>query len=198
MSRSILIVEDHKMIANAFAAMLKYEAGYEIVGICHNGADALATIDAAGGEIDVIVSDLYLPGHALGEPLAEMRRRAPNARIICVTSSMGLQDERIAMDSGADLVIRKHEAADLLVAACSGEQKPKAPSDRSEAMISPRQIDVLKGLAQGKSNKQIAIDLGVSPETVKSHISELLRRAGAAGRGELVFWARKNGVLLDA
>ncbi|MEO1330928.1 MAG: response regulator transcription factor [Pseudomonadota bacterium] len=195
----VLIVDDHQIFARSLSLMIDAEPDFEVAAVCNAGPAALAILERDPA-IALILSDLYMPGDTLGASLKEMRRLAPGARIVCVTASTGLEDERLALNAGADRVVRKHADPEELLAACRGEESDGAPPAAPEPQtvsLSPRQIDVLRGLAQGRSNKQIAIDLGVSPETVKTHVSELLRRSEVSGRGELVYWARKNGVLLE-
>ncbi len=196
---SVLILDDHRIFSESLRILIESEPGFEVAATFRSGREALDYLRAAQAPIDVIIADLYIPGEELGQTLAAMRRLAPKARLICVTASTGLSDARLATQSGADEVVLKHATPETLLAACRGaEVERDAASDPSAKLrISPRQMDVLRGLSRGLSNKQIANQLGVSPETVKSHVSDLLRQSGASGRGALVYWASRNGVLLD-
>lgn len=202
MSRSVMIIDDHQLVAQSLAVMLRAQ-GLSVGAVCASGAEAVAAL-SKGAAPEVIVSDLYIPGERPGAHLATLRARAPRARLICLTASTGLDDERVARDAGADMVLRKHADPAALIAACLGEAEDAppargggAPAAGAAIQLSPRQTDVLRGVALGRSNKQIAIDLGVSPETVKCHISELLRRFGVANRAELAYSARRNGLMIE-
>ncbi len=194
---SVLIVDDHQCFAECLALRLETCERYEVAAICKNGAEALAVVDARPDPIDVFICDLYIPGDALGETIRSLRERARAARIVCVTSSTGLDDERLALGSGADAVVRKHASIEGILAACRGEAGEGEPR-KTFAPLSPRKIDVLRGVIKGRTNKEIGRDLGISDETVESHLKSIRIKTGVSRRPELIEWARRNGVWIES
>ncbi|MDO9487806.1 MAG: response regulator transcription factor [Sphingomonadaceae bacterium] len=193
----VLICDDHPMVRQSLAATVRRlwpEAELR------EAADFPTAWALAARGADLILADLGMPGATPVEGVRELLAQAPGARCLVVTGS---DEDATAADLaavGVDGIVRKTatpamiEAAMALVAGggrympphimALPVQRPVAAAAREAFTLTERQRDVLRLMAEGKSNKEIGRDLGIAPDTVKSHVSQVFAHQGAVNRAE--------------
>jgi DNA-binding NarL/FixJ family response regulator len=205
----VLIADDHEIVRIGIGKLLENHPDVvEVVGIARDGAEALAM--CAEHEPEVVLMDLEMPG--IGG--IEATRRLANAdgggpKVVVLTSFADRDHIAAALDSGAVGYLLKDSAPDELVsgiqAAAAGES-PLTPRvavtvvrDLRAAApareLSDREREVLALVGAGVPNKQIALRLGISPKTVKSHLSHIFRQIGVSDRLQAAMWARSHGLV---
>ncbi len=200
----ILVVDDHPVVRDGLAAMLNTQSDFEVVGEASDGEEAVRKV--ADSDPDVLLLDLEMPGVDGIETLQRLRERKARARAIVFT--VFDTDERIvsAMKAGAKGYLLKgaprgdvfravrvvNEGGSLL--------EPLIASRFLDSINNPdaltaRQKEVLKLIATGLLNKEIADRLYISERTVKFHVSEILAKLGAGNRTEAVAIATQRGLI---
>ncbi len=200
----ILVVDDHPVVRDGLAAMLNTQSDFEVVGEASDGEEAVRKV--ADSDPDVLLLDLEMPGVDGIETLQRLRERKARARAIVFT--VFDTDERIvsAMKAGAKGYLLKgaprgdvfravrvvNEGGSLL--------EPLIASRFLDSINNPdaltaRQKEVLKLIATGLLNKEIADRLYISERTVKFHVSEILAKLGAGNRTEAVAIATQKGLI---
>lgn len=208
---SVVVVEDHTLVREGLIAMLEGQDDIEVVGEAADGKEALRLI----GELDpdVVLLDLRIPEIDGLEVLKRLKSGGTRARVLVLT----VHDEQAyvaeAVVSGADGYLLKTvnhaELADAIRRLWAGEavlhpavartvikeMSNLAGGEGASTDLSVRELEVVKLLAQGLSNKQIAVRLGVGVETVKTHISSILGKLGAVDRTQAVALAMRRGLI---
>jgi DNA-binding NarL/FixJ family response regulator len=203
----VLIADDHEVVRMGIAKLIENRPDMEVVGLARDGAEAIALSDEHAP--DVVLMDLVMPGIDGIEATRRIAGAADGPRVVVLTSFADRQHISEALDSGAVGYLLKDSASDELVsgirAAAAGES-PLTPrvaltvvrelrgSAPTEA-LSDREREVLALVGAGVANKQIALRLGISPKTVKSHLSHIFRRIGVRDRLEAAMWARRHGLV---
>lgn len=217
----ILVVDDHAVVREGLRAFLALQDGFEIVGEASDGVEAIAK--AAELEPDVILMDLVMPkldGVSAMRELRSDEARGSKARVIVLTSF--LDDDRLlpALEAGAAGYLLKNsqpaELARAVRAAHAGEaiidptvaaRLLDALSDRdgrrlgapaaADALeqLTGRERDVLALIARGRSNKRIALELGISEKTVKTHVGHVLAKLGVTDRTQAAVLAVRQGLV---
>jgi NarL family two-component system response regulator LiaR len=202
----VLIADDHKVVRQGLRFLLSSEPGIEVAG---EAADGVAALDAIRDiRPDVVLLDLFMPRLDGLAVLAAMRDQRLTAAVLVLTSSADDQHLVQAIKAGALSYLPKTAGVDQVVdavrAAARGESvlQPAATARLLRELrhaaadplgqLTPRETDVLKGLAQGRSNREIAKTLSVSEETVKSHVSSILAKLGLADRTQAAIFALQH------
>jgi len=199
----VLIVEDHNVVRQGLVALLNVVDGLTVVG---EAADGLEAIDQfRKHQPDVTLMDLRLPRMGGVEAIQRIRVEAPQARIIVLTTYDGDEDIYRALKAGARAYLLKGMTSEDLVttirAVHAGKSHiPPAIAEKlAERMgtedLTPRELDVLKEIVNGKSNKEIATELNVSEATVKTHINSLLGKLGVTDRTQAATAAIQRGIV---
>ena len=210
----ILLVDDHAVVREGLRAFLGLQDGFEIVGEAADGEEAIER--AAELEPDVILMDLVMPKLDGVSAMRELRRRwggrGAHPRVIVLTSF--LDDDRLlpALESGAAGYLLKNsqpaELARAVRAAPAGEAiiDPTAAARLVNALsndrasptaldqLTKREREVLTLIAQGRANKRIALELGISEKTVKAHVGHVLAKLGVADRTQAAVLAVQHGL----
>jgi DNA-binding NarL/FixJ family response regulator len=202
----ILVVDDHPVVRDGLALVLGTQPDFEVVGEASDGAQAVAK--ACELQPDVILLDLEMPGVDGLSALHQFRQKAPDVRVIVFTAFD--TDERIikAVQAGAKgYLLKGAPRAELfeavrVVAAGGSLLQPVVASKLMRHMSEPaadalteREMDVLRLMAKGMPNKEIAAALVVTERTVKFHISAILSKLGAGNRTEAVRVAVQRGLV---
>ncbi|MFJ7158179.1 response regulator [Streptomyces sp. NPDC101118] len=207
----VLVVDDQRLIRDGIASLLGIQPGMEVVGTAADGREALA--QAVTLTPDVVLMDVRMPGPDGVETLAELRRRAPDCRVVMLTT---FDDEEYvvrALRAGASGYLLKDlppaELADAVRLAHAGltPLDPAATARLAAALDRPaaeapatgpltaREADVLRLVAAGATNREIASRLRLSEGTVKNHVSRILTRLSLRDRTQAALYARDQGLL---
>jgi NarL family two-component system response regulator LiaR len=208
----VLLVDDHAVVREGLRNFLALQDGLEIVGEASDGDEAIE--QAQRLEPDVILMDLVMPGLDGIGAMRQLRARSPTSRVIVLTSF--LEDERVlpAIQAGAAGYLLKNvepaELARAIRAAHAGEAiiDPTAaarlvhaiaddarPRVEEPERLTRRERDVLELIARGRSNKRIALELGISEKTVKTHVGHLLAKLGVSDRTQAALMAVEEGLV---
>jgi DNA-binding NarL/FixJ family response regulator len=199
----ILIVDDHPIMRFGIAALIG--ASKEMVAVGQAGSGEEALEQHAVLHPDITLMDLRLPGISGVETIRRIRQRSPEARFIVLTTYEGDEDIHQAMEAGASGYLVKGLPQEMLVAAVrrvhgGGRYIPQPISKvlatrTHDSSLSPRERQVLELVAKGRSNKEIASELGITEATVKCHVGVILSRLNAADRTQAVMTALQRGLI---
>ncbi|HEY6570935.1 MAG TPA: response regulator transcription factor, partial [Candidatus Limnocylindrales bacterium] len=193
----VAIVDDHPVVREGTAALLAAQPGLEVVGTAGSLADAHALI--AGGGIDVLLLDIRLGTDSGLRLLADGDVRAPDApAVVMLTAYDYPQYAEAALRHGAAGFVLKTaplpELRDAIErAAGGGLAYAVRPGRASAPRCSPRELDVVRLVVDGRSNDEIAAELGIGAKTVETHLARLFERFGLASRTELATRALREG-----
>lgn len=205
----VMIVDDHAIVREGLTMLLNEETDIEVVGEARNGVDALARIGQL--QPDVVLMDLVMPEMDGIAATSEIRQRYPECQVLVLTSFSENQRVPDAIQAGAvGYLLKDVLKADLLRAihaAARGEPTlhPEAQRQLMQQMVAPpppnlldalteREMDVLRLIARGQSNKEIAATLHLTEGTVKGYVSTVLAKLQVADRTQAALFAVKNGV----
>jgi len=200
----ILIAEDHAVVRDGLTAVLQFEPDMTVAGHARNGREAVTQFRDL--KPDVVLMDLAMPELDGAGAILAIRSEFPDARILVLTTYDGDESVFRALENGAKgYLLKDCSTTDLLGAirkiyAGGTHVSERAASRLAEramggAMLSPREIEVLKQIAAGKSNKEIAALLFISEGTVKTHVLSIHEKLGVSDRTEAVVTAIKRGIL---
>lgn len=202
----ILIVDDHSVVRQGLQMFLKLEPIFEIVGEAINGVDAVEKVAELGP--DVVLMDLLMPVMDGIQATEIIKRDNPEVEVIALTSVLDNSSVVRAMRAGASGYLLKDTEADELIraikAAAAGQvqlsgqaaeklmREVRAPE--SPEKLTEREMDVLRLLAAGQTNKEIATSLYIGETTVKTHVSNILMKLGLPSRTQAALYAVKMGL----
>ena len=207
----VLLVDDHEMVRIGLSAVLSTEEGLEIVGEAGNGEDGIRL--AQEYKPDVVMMDLVMEGMDGGETTRRIMEILPDCKVIVLTSYV--DDDKLypVIEAGAFSYLlktsRASEIADAIRAAARGQSvlepqvtakmmnRLRQPQRRETAHeeLTEREMEVLRLIAQGKSNQEIADALFIGVKTVKFHVTNLLAKLGVEDRTQAAIYALKNGLM---
>jgi two-component system, NarL family, response regulator LiaR len=207
----VFVTDDHSIVRDGIRAVLALEPGIECVGEAQNGREAVrATAELAP---DVILMDLMMPEMDGIEATRLITARDPAARILILTSFAA--DDKVfpAIKAGAQGYLLKEAGAEELIAAIRqvyrGETslhptvarrllqevtRPRAGEQVTKDPLTERELDVLRLIAKGRSNREIAADLVISEATVRTHVSSILGKLHLACRTQAALYALREGL----
>jgi DNA-binding NarL/FixJ family response regulator len=202
MKTSILVVDDHPILRLGVAAIINAQQDMKVCAHAGTGEEAVDMFKKHRPEITLM--DLRLPRMTGLEALRIIRRLDPHAKTIVLTTYEGDEDIHQAIAAGAQGYLIKGMSHETLVDALrkvkSGMRFLPPPvmrrlEDRTpNSDLSPREREVLSLMAQGKTNKEIASDLGITEATVKCHVSVILLRLDVTDRTQAVITALQRGL----
>lgn len=213
----VLVVDDHTLFRRGITVVLANQKNLEVVGEASNGLEAIEKAEEFVP--DVIVMDLNMP-HCSGlEATQALQTKMPQINILVLTVSDNESDLFAAMKFGAKGYLLKNTEPDELVHAIfhisqggvivspimatkllTEFRKPEArveekSAQKAEAILSPREGEVLQLVAQGATNKQIADSLFISENTVKTHLRNIMEKLHLANRSQATAYAVKRGLV---
>jgi len=203
----VLVVDDHVVVRQGLRMFLTPDVGFEVVGEAANGCEAIA--HALTLRPDVIVMDLLLPGMSGIQATAAICSALPDVEVVVLTSVVDDAAAVHAVQAGAAGYLLKDASGDelrrALRAAMSGhvqlsyDAANRVPDGGTRAHgrkgLTDRELDVLDKLAQGKANKEIARELHLSQETVKTYVKHILGKLGVHTRTQAAVQALTGGLL---
>lgn len=214
----VLIVDDHAVVREGLRTFLELQDGIEVVGEAGDGLQALD--QAAALTPDVILMDLVMPRLDGVAAMRRLRERSPGSRVIVLTSF--LDDSRLmpALQAGAaGYLLKDVEPAELAraVRTAGSDQAMIDPTVAARllrtlsepgpairrgdaaadpgASLTPREHEVLELIAAGRSNKRIALELGIAEKTVKTHVGHLMAKLGVSDRTQAALLAVRRGLV---
>jgi len=200
---SVLIVDDHALLRTGVANIINHEPDLQVVAEASNGLEAVDAFERH--RPDVTLLDLRMPVMEGVEAVRRIRERDPHAKVIVLTTYDTDEDISRALKAGAKAYILKDIAANALIACIhdvlNGKTylAPAAAAKLAERItkvqLTPRELATLRSMAQGRSNKEVASELGISERTVKTHLGHLFQKLGVTSRTEAVRVATHRGLV---
>ena len=205
----VLIVDDHELVRRGLASMLR-DSGIRVVAEATTGAEAVRL--ARRHKPAVVLLDVRLGSEDGLDSIRRLRTAAPAARVLAFSAFDNPTYVARAVSAGAHDYLLKSASRAVLISAINGAAAGDPPTRAGEmrrmasAMASqerpaadlpltPRETQVLRNVAMGLSNREIADALGISVETVKEHVQNLLRKVQLADRTQAAVWALRNGLV---
>ena len=203
----VLIADDHPVVREGLAAILRSERDIEVVAEATDGVHACALYDQHLP--DVVILDLRMPRKDGLQVVTDlMSSRRPKPRIIVMTTYGTEEDVRRALQAGAKAYLVKgalpEQILETLRRVAGGEALVPASiawvltESLSRPELSPRELQVLRQMAAGDSNKEIGQKLNITEHTVKAHVKAILLKLSAVGRTEAIAIAMKRGLLRES
>jgi two-component system, NarL family, response regulator LiaR len=202
-----LITDDHKVVRRGLRGFLELDPGLEVVGEASNGEEAVEM--ALRLEPDVVLMDLLMPVMDGIEATKEIRLRLPEVEVVALTSVLEDASVTGAIKAGAIGYLLKTTEADELceaIRAAAAGQVRLAPEAAARLMrevrapespeaLTKREAEVLKLVARGKANKQVARELFIDEKTVKSHVHSILSKLNVKSRTQAALYAVRVGLV---
>lgn len=199
----ILVVDDHPVVREGLSAILNSQPDMAVVAEAGDGQQAIDLYRAHRPEVTLM--DLRMPKVSGVEAIAGIRRRFPDARIIVLTTFDGEEDIYRALQEGARAYLLKNASQDELLSAVrtvatGGCRIPPAVAERlaqriHKSALTSRELDVLRRIVAGSSNKQIAATLGITEATVKTHVNSILSKMCVSDRTGAAIAAIRRGIV---
>jgi DNA-binding NarL/FixJ family response regulator len=212
--RRLLIAEDHAIVRDGLKALLAAQPGFEVVAEAGNGREAVKL--AGRTEPELILIDLSMPKMNGLEAIRELKRQDPAVRIIVMTAHAAEEYVFAALEAGVEGYFLKDGSQEELLLAintvlsgrrylCPGvsEQviegylhgKPRLKKKTAWESLTPREIEIVKLVAEGNKNREIAEELFISIKTVEKHRSNLMAKLNLKGAAELAKLAMEKGLI---
>lgn len=200
----VMLVDDHALVRRGFRVMLEDDDAIEVVGEASDGEEALQVVENT--QPQVVVMDCALPKLDGMEAARQIKRRWPEIAVLMLSMHAEETWVRLALASGANGYVLKSAVdlnlADAIKQVAAGQivLDPKvsvtaALKGERTAGLSARELEILRLIVGGKSNKDIALDLGLSVNTVAVHRANIMERLGIHNTAALVVYAIKNGLV---
>jgi two-component system nitrate/nitrite response regulator NarL len=219
MPLKVLVIDDHPLVQEGVAAALE-SLGHEVDVIAAADSEQGLTAAAANPDIDLVLLDLALPGMSGLGLIGALHQRFPSLPVVVLSALEDPENVRNAIAAGAMGFVPKSAQTRVLIevlqqvlegnVSVPGSFSPSAPSasggtaaatgpaagpEPDVALLTIRQLEVLSRLCQGKTNKQIATELGLSEKTVKAHVTAIFKVLGVVNRTQAVLVARRIGMI---
>jgi two-component system, NarL family, response regulator len=198
----VLLADDHPVVREGLASILKAK-DIKVIGEAEDGEEACQLYDQLSP--DILILDLRMPKKSGLQVVHELMSRTPKPRIIVMTTYEGEEDVRRAISAGAKGYVLKGTKRDQILdtlrkvyegrPTLSAEVAGKLADSLTRPAFSERELQVLKQMAAGKSNREIAQVIYVSENTVKAHVKAILAKMDAIGRTEAIAIALKRGLI---
>jgi len=199
----VVVADDHSVVREGLAQLLSTAADVELVGAAANGSEAVDVVDRE--RPDVVLMDLSMPEVDGAEATRRILAADPTARVVVLTSFADDRHILEALQAGAIGYVLKHAEPDELLGAIRAAAAGDAPLDpkaarvlleskrvRPDQQLSSREVEVLRLVAAGLANKQIARRLGIAERTVKAHLTNIFTRIDVTDRTQAALWAERN------
>jgi DNA-binding NarL/FixJ family response regulator len=210
----VITVDDFPLVREGIVRALNRDPAIEVVGEANSGEEALELVAAL--RPDVLILDLIMPGlDGLGV-LERLRQTHPEVRVLLMTASEQAGPLVGAMEAGAagylskraspeelrQAVITTHGGGSVITPALADHLLRELPNQTAveaqrkvRALLGPRELEVLRGVAQGKTDIEIGQELYISPRTVQNHLTRIREKTGLRRRSELTRWAVEHAIM---
>jgi DNA-binding NarL/FixJ family response regulator len=211
----ILVADDHELVRRGILGLLRARAGWKVAGEAANGREAVEK--AKKLRPDVIILDIGMPNLDGLEATRQIREVAPKTEILILTMHESKQMVRRVLEAGARGYVLKSDLATHLVRAVNGVSKGKyyltpkvseivlegflsmgkgsQPYEISRAGLTPRETQIIRLLAEGSANKEIAAELGIAIRTVETHRARIMLKLGVHSLTQLVHYAIRHNLV---
>ena len=199
----ILIADDHPVVREGLTAILELEEDLKVVGQAHDGEEACRLYRQLSP--DILILDLRMPKKDGIEVVTDLMSQRPRPRIIVLTHSAKAEDLRRALAAGAKSYLLKgaepEQVCETIREVYAGRSSlprdlaAKLVDSMAQPELSERELEILKKMALGKSNKEIGQALFISEFTVKNHVRSILKKLNAIGRTEAIAIATGRGLI---
>ena len=209
MSKSIrlVLVDDHPIVRSGIRTLIEKAEGFEVVGEASQGAEVPALVAAT--HPDVLLLDMELPDVDGTQVARQIRQSDPEVKILALSAHDDPVYIHDLLETGASGYLIKEEAPEAIVDAVRGV----AEGDRgwlsrrvaarvaawleasNKGQLTARELEVLRQVAQGKTNQAIALELAISEKTVEKHVGEILSKLGVSSRVEAAVYAVRTGLV---
>ncbi len=207
MTISVLLTDDHRVVREGIKMVLDLDPELEVVGEASNGEEALRLAQRL--KPDVVLMDLVMPVMDGVKATGEIRRELPDTEVVALTSVLEDASVAGALKAGAIGYLLKNTGGEELrraIKAAAAGQVQLAPEAAARLMsevrqpespeeLTERETEILKRVARGQANKEIARDLFVEERTVKSHVTSILRKLGVKSRTQAALHAVRTGLV---
>lgn len=211
---NVLIADDHATVREGLRLILETQPDIHVVGVASDGEDAVA--QAQQVTPDVVVMDISMPGLNGHSATMRLTERCPKVKVVTLTRHADAAYVRQMLDGGASgYVLKQSPPSELLrairtvgegaryvdpaIVRLTGEAPPVVPPTRgTKVALSPREVEVLRLISWGYTNKEIASKLNLSVKTVEAHKANGMRKLGMRGRIDVVRYALLQGWLHEA
>jgi DNA-binding NarL/FixJ family response regulator len=202
----VVAIDDHQLILDALRLTLESAEGIDFVGQASSGAEALPLIERS--QPDIVLLDIRMPQMDGLACLTKIRERFPKVKVVMLSGIDEPEQIRTALEQGAAAFVVKHvdpgdlasalrQIANETVFQVLGSTESSEDSAAKTAGITESELRVLRALAQGKSNKQIAADLFITEQTVKFHLTNIYRKLDVSNRTEATRFAYQHGLVVN-
>ena len=211
----MLVVDDHAVVRRGLLAFLESEPDLEVVGEAEGGAQALellARLASEGRRPHVVVMDLQMEPLDGIESTRQIRSRHSEVEVVALTSFGEEERVHAALEAGASGYLLKDSDADEVSAAIRAAHRGELPLDPAiardltssvraesregpDAELTARELEILRLLGAGKSNKEIAAELQISERTARTHVSNILGKLDLTSRTQAALWAVRQGLV---
>jgi DNA-binding NarL/FixJ family response regulator len=211
----VVIVDDHAVVRRGLLAFLETEPDLEVVGVAGGGAEALAQLETLAGDDqlpDVVLMDLRMEPLDGIETTRRIRSRFADVEVVALTSFGENARVQAALEAGASGYLLKDADADEVTAAIRAAHRGELQLDPAIARrlmstlrpstsqspaeeLTARELEVLRLLAEGRANKEIAAALSLSERTARTHVSSILAKLGLNSRTQAALWAVREGLV---
>ncbi len=211
----ILLADDHELVRRGIRELLRVRRGFTIVGEASNGQEAVEKSTRL--KPDVAIVDISMPGLDGLQATRQIRDASPTTEVIVLTMHESDQMVRRVLDAGALGYVLKSDLATHLVGAVKDVSAGKLfltprvsdivlkgflkngnqaePRENSRTRPTPREVQVIRHLAEGKANKEIAAELGITIRTVETHRAKIMLKLGVHSLAELIHYAIRNKIV---
>jgi len=211
MAYSIFIVDDHDIIREGLKTILRRQPDYEVIGEAKDGEEALEKVSSL--KPDILLLDITMPKKTGLEIIEQVLKKSPATKILIISVHKANAYVLKALQSGVKGYLSKENAADDLLQALrkivSGQvyldaqasdyllKKVSKPQEEmaAQSLLTDRETDVLRLVAEGKAAKEIAALLSLSPRTVENYKNNMLRKLGLHRTSDLIKYAIKNKII---
>jgi two-component system NarL family response regulator len=199
----VLCVDDHRVVLEGLSLLIDRQADMKVVGSATSGEQAVEMFRRL--QPDVTLMDLRLPAMSGHEAIRTICEESPEARIVVLTMYHGDEDVNQALDAGAATYLLKDTLSEDLVRVIRdvhGGERP-IPSNvaalldarKTQPSLTPREVEVVSLIAEGMRNKEIAVALGISEETAKVHVKNILAKLNVSDRAAVIPVALRRGII---